>query len=115
MHIRWVELFRILLLVSLAVIALPFAVYAVQRLTGALIGEQEWMAFGRDQGPWRGKLSGFTIFFPILVWAPFLVAASIFFALREASWRPAVGGLGLIGLMAAAMIIQLETVGWLIL
>ena len=115
MHIRWVEIFRVLLCVSLAVIALPFVVFAIQRLSGMLIGEQEWMAFGRDQGPWRGKLSGYTIFSPILVWAPILVVIAIFFALREGSWRPAVGGLGLIGLMAAAMLIQLETVGWLIL
>lgn len=115
MHIRWIEIFRKLLLVSLAVIALPFLIFAVQRLSGALIGEQEWMAFGRDQGPWRGRWFGFSLFFPILVWAPILLGLAIFFGLRERSLKPAIGGLGLIGLLAAAMIIQLETVGWLIL
>jgi hypothetical protein len=112
---RWVDTFRIFLLISLVAITLPFVFFAVQRLSGLLVGEQEWIALGLDQGPWRGKLSGFTIFFPMLAWVPLVVVIAIFFALREGSWKPLIGGLGLIGLQAAAMIIQLETVGWLIL
>ena len=111
---RWVELFRIFLWISLIAIALPFIVFAWQRTTGILVGEQEWITQGNDLGPWRGNWEGFTIFFPILVWAPITVLVSIFFALREARLRPAIGGLGLIGLLAAAMIIQLQTLGWLI-
>ena len=112
---RWIDNFRLLFCVSLVAVAVPFVVFAVQRATGVLISQQAWLAFGYEQGPWRGSLSGFTIFLPILVWAPILAVIAIFFALREASLKPAVGGLGLIGLLAAAMIIQLETVGWLIL
>ncbi len=114
MHIRWVDSFRIFLLISLVAIVLPFAVFAVQRITGILDGEQAWLALGQDHGPWHGRPSGFTIFFPMLAWSPFVVVIAIFFALREVSWRPLVGGLGLIGLHAAAMIIQLETIVWLI-
>ncbi len=115
MHRRWVDLFRVLVVISLIMIALPFVFFVVQRLAGLLPGEQEWFALGFDQGPWRGRLSGFTLFFPAMLWALFVVAIALFFALREGSWKPAFGGLGLIGLLAAAMIIQLETVGWLIL
>ena len=114
MLIRWVDSFRIFLWISLAAIALPFVFFAWQRVTGILVGEQKWITLGLDHGPWRGKLSGFTIFFPILVWTPIIVAIAIFFATREVSWRPLIGGLGLIGLQAAAMIIQLETLAWLI-
>ena len=114
MYIRWNEAFRILLGISLIAVVFPFALFAWQRSTGALVSEQEWIAQGLDHGPWRGAWEGFTIFFPILVLAPITVIVSIFFAVRNARWQPLIGGLGLIGLQAAALIIQIETLVWLI-
>ena len=110
---RWVELFWLLLLISLIAIAVPFILFAVERATGVLDGPQEWFAQGNDLGPWRGKWEGFTIFFPSLVLAPITAIVSIFFAVIERRWRPVISGLGLIGLHAAAMIIQLESLVWL--
>ena len=110
---RWVDLFRILLWISLIAITVPFIVFAWQRTTGILVGEREWIAQGNDFGPWRRKWEGFTIFFPSLVLAPITAIVSIFFSVIERRWRPVISGLGLIGLHAAAMIIQLETLIWL--
>ena len=114
MNIRWSEAFRILLGISLIAVVLPFVVFALERTTGVLVGEQAWSALGKDHGPWRGAWEGFTIFFPILVFAPITVIVSIFYVVRDFRWRPIVGGFGLIGLYAAAMIIQQQALVWLI-
>ena len=111
---RWIHSFWFFLWISLVTVAVPFALFAWQRATGVLVGEQAWIAQGLDHGPWRGKWEGFTILFPILVWATITVIVTILFAVREASLRPFISGLGLIGLQAAALIIQIEALDWLI-
>ncbi|NNE83527.1 MAG: hypothetical protein HKN28_06120 [Alphaproteobacteria bacterium] len=114
MNKRWIDLFLIFLGITLVVVLLPFVFFAVQRITGIVVGFEEWSTLGQEQGPWRGRLSGFTIFLPVMVWSPIIVVIAIFFALRDVSWKPLLGVLGLLGLQAAAMIIQLETLAWLI-
>ena len=105
---------RVLLGVSLFVIALPFAVVALEQAVGVLDSQQDWIAQQEDFGPWRGKWEGFTIFFPILVLAPIAAIASILFAVRDSRWRPIPGGLGLFSLHVAALLFQQQTLVWLI-
>ncbi len=52
---------------------LPFAVYLIERATGALPSRSDWLARGINHGPWRWEAEGFTIAYPILV----LVAATL--------------------------------------
>ncbi len=52
---------------------LPFAVYLIERATGALPSRADWLAQGMNHGPWRWEAEGFTIAYPILV----LVAATL--------------------------------------
>lgn len=111
---NWSVTFKILLAVSVFAIALPFVVYALQRLIGDLTGPQAWAAQGVEHGPWHGAWEGFTLFLPVMVWAPITVIASVAYAVFELRLQPAISGLGLLGLQAAALLIQLETLVWLI-
>jgi hypothetical protein len=114
MNINWIYTFRVLLGISLAAIALPYVLVFVEQASGALLGQQDWVAQGNEFGPWRGSWEGFTIFFPSLVLAPIAVIVSIIVALMQARWRPIPGGLGLFGLHVATILLQLQTLGWLI-
>lgn len=114
MNKRWVDIFLIFVGITLVVVVLPFVFFAAQRITGVLVGFEEWNTLGQEHGPWHGKLSGFTVFLPSMVWSPIIVIIAIFFAATEVNWRPLLGVLGLLGLQAAVMIIQLETLVWLI-
>ncbi len=53
--------------------ALPFGVYLIERITGALPARSDWLARGIGHGPWRWEAEGFTIAYPIVV----LVAATL--------------------------------------
>ena len=114
MKLPWNGVFILLLSVSLILFAAPFILFAAERSIGVLAGHQEWIAQGLDHGPWHGKWEGFTLFVPVMGWAPITVITALFYAITIARWRPIISGLGLVGLQAAALIIQLQTLVWLI-
>jgi hypothetical protein len=62
---------------------LPFAVYLIERATGALPGPSDWQARSIDHGPWRWEPEGFTIAYPMLV----LVAATLIVGVLPALLR----------------------------
>lgn len=105
MNISWRSTFRLFLGVSVVVLALPFVLFEVEKLTGSL---------GQGVGPWTGQWQEKTMFLPSVVLVPAILAASILIAAMEKRLRPLVGGLGLVGLHVAGVLIQYEALGWLI-
>ncbi len=114
MNTNWPLTFRVLLGISLFAIALPFILVVIEQAAGVLASQQEWAAQGHEFGPWRGRWEGFTIFFPSLVLAPIAVIISGGIAALERRWRPVPGAIGLFGLHVAAVLLQQQTLVWLI-
>lgn len=105
MTISWRSIFPLLLLISLAALAAPFLVMA---------GEQALGLLAEGAAPWQGQWERFTIFLPSVVLAPPIAILAVLLAMLERRWRPLLGGLGLLGLHVAGLLLQLQMLGWLV-
>lgn len=105
MNLSWRSTFRLLLGISLIVLVLPFALMAVEQTVGVL---------GDSAGAWSGSWERFTLFLPSAVLLPAIIVMAVLLAALEKRLRPLVGGLGLLGLHVAGVLIQYEALGWLV-
>jgi len=105
MNLSWRSTFRLFLGISLVLLALPFALMAIERAIGVL---------GDSAGAWSGRWEEKTMFLPSVVLVPVIVVMTILLAALEKRLRPLAGGLGLLGLHVAGVLIQYEALGWLV-
>lgn len=105
MNFSWRSTFRLFLSISLVVLVLPFVLMAVERMIGGLAD---------SAGAWSGRWEEKTMFLPSVVLVPVIIVMTILLAALEKRLRPLVGGLGLLGLHVAGVLIQYEALGSLI-
>ncbi len=106
--------FRAAGIASILLGALPFAIYAVERLAGLLPTEEDWIDRGVNHGPWRWEAEGFTILYPLLALALITIFVSVTHAVRHRKLQVLALGSGLLAIQTAMIALQLFFLFWLI-
>ena len=104
--------FRVLVILTLLLGGLPFALYLGAQMSGALPSPGDWMAQGYNHGPWRWELSGFTVGYPLAVLGIVTVSVGAWQALQRRSWSTAATGSAILVLQAAILVAQFQTIWW---
>lgn len=106
--------FRTAGIASILLGALPFAIYAVERLAGLLPTEEGWIEKGVNHGPWRWEPEGFTILYPLFALALVTIVVSATRAVRRQKFQALSLGAGLLAIQISMIALQIYFLFWLI-
>jgi len=102
---------RWLFWLTVAVGAVPFALYYWQRYTGMLPSPDDWLAQGHNHGPWRWHWEGFTVAYPVLALGVLTLATGVAVAIRRREFGFFGLALALAALQGAVVVGQLVVIG----
>jgi len=93
---------------------LPFVLYVLERIVGSLPSEDVWYRAGINHGPWRGRVEGLLIYYPLL--ALLVVTLGIFISksIKNKTWGLLGFGLLLSAIQIAVLAAQMYFLTWTI-
>ena len=109
-----INLFKVPVCLTVILGLLPFALYALARITGSLPTQEQWYSSGTNHGPWRWELQGFAIGYPMVLLAIATGILVLVYSLKKRNAWPILWGLGLMVIQLGVGYGQLVQLIWVI-
>lgn len=103
----------VLLVSTVVLCGLPFVLYFIEKIIGVLPDAETWYYTGANHGPWRSRIEGFTVYYPVII----LLLITFFFGIKQAvkkSWKNFLFDLSLIIVQLFSIFLQMYFLTWAI-